>query len=113
MQVKATWLGSLFSKQTGVRIYDIDLHEDWVLIENTSRKPVPMGSFSLCDEERIHKLEFPEDLILGSKQFLKVICAPGRTRNLETFEEDGRTTLLLWKTPAVYFLCSPSFPAHP
>jgi len=31
---------------------------------------------------------------------VQVVCAPGRTKDLGAFEEaDGRTTLLLWKTP--------------
>ena len=52
LQFQATWLGSLFEKKHGLRIYDIDLQEDWVLIENTSKVSVMMGAFSLCDEDR-------------------------------------------------------------
>jgi len=97
---QATWLGSLFQKKHGVRIYDIDLQEDWVLIENFSNSPVSMGAYTLCDEERENKLEFPVDLVLQPGRYLKVICAPGRTKNLDVFEEeDGRTSLFLWKTP--------------
>ena len=37
---------------------------------------------------------------LPSPSVLQVVCAPGRTKNLDAFEEaDGRTVLLLWKTP--------------
>ena len=96
----AIFVGSLFSAKHGVRIYDIDLHEDWVLIENMTWAPVNMGAYCLCNEGRQSKLQFPEDVVVAPKSFLKVVCAPGRTKSLEAFEEeDGRTTLLLWKTP--------------
>ena len=76
-----------------------DLTEDWVLIENMSPKDISMSKFTLCDEERANKLEFPEDLVLESHSFLKVVCSPGRASNLAIFdEEDSRTTLFMWKT---------------
>jgi hypothetical protein len=76
-----------------------DLTEDWVLIENTSRKTLYMSDFTLCDEERSNKLSFPDDLEVAPRHFLKVVCSPGRASNLDIFqEEDGRTTLLMWKT---------------
>jgi hypothetical protein len=70
--MSATWLGGLFTPKHNVRIYDIDLEEDWVLIENLSRSPISMGSFCLCDEDRTEKLQFSAELIIEPRQFLKV-----------------------------------------
>eukprot|EP00615_Pteridomonas_danica_P007424 CAMPEP_0114355942 /NCGR_PEP_ID=MMETSP0101-20121206/20607_1 /TAXON_ID=38822 ORGANISM="Pteridomonas danica, Strain PT" /NCGR_SAMPLE_ID=MMETSP0101 /ASSEMBLY_ACC=CAM_ASM_000211 /LENGTH=206 /DNA_ID=CAMNT_0001498161 /DNA_START=20 /DNA_END=637 /DNA_ORIENTATION=- len=99
LQFHGTWLGSLFTRKHGVRIYDIDLEEDWVLIENMTNKPVEMREFCLCDEDRRDKLLFPGELVLEPHEFLKVICSPGRSKDLDSLlEEDGRTTLLMWKT---------------
>ena len=78
-----------------------DLTEDWVLIENMSLKDISMSKFTLCDEERANKLEFPEDLVLEPHSFLKVVCSPGRASNLAIFdEEDDVRRVWLVKQPS-------------
>jgi hypothetical protein len=64
-----TFVGSLFGAKHGVRIYDIDLTEDWVLVENMTAHPVNMGAYCLCDEGRLHKLQFPDDLVVAPRPF--------------------------------------------